>query len=230
VHLRLSRVQLAAGAVAQLPAGGYVLLEVEDTGSGMPPEVQAHIFEPYFTTKGLQQGSGLGLATVHAIVSQARGEIVVTSQVGRGTTFRIYLPETDRPLEVEPPGKLRASGGGTVLVVDDDDDVRRMVERVLRRAGYTVLTAVSGPDALARAGSYSGTIDLLLTDVVMPGMTGQELIRELSHDRPLLQVIFMSGYHQGAPIDAKQFVSKPFERSALLSTVADILANRNRPQ
>ena len=230
VQLRLTRCELAADAVKQLPAGVYALLEVEDTGSGMPPEVQAHIFEPYFTTKGLQQGSGLGLATVHAIVSQARGEIVVTSQVGRGTTFRIYLPETDRPLEVEPPGKLRASGGGTVLVVDDDDDVRRMVERVLRRAGYTVLTAVSGPDALARAGSYSGTIDLLLTDVVMPGMTGQELIRELSHDRPLLQVIFMSGYHQGAPIDAKQFVSKPFERSALLSTVADILANRNRPQ
>jgi nitrogen-specific signal transduction histidine kinase/CheY-like chemotaxis protein len=230
VHLRLTRCELAADAVKQLPAGVYALLEVEDTGSGMSSEVQAHIFEPYFTTKGLHQGSGLGLATVHAIVSQARGEIVVTSEVGRGTTFRIYLPETDRPLEVEPPGKLRASAGGTVLVVDDDDDVRRMVERVLRRAGYTVLTAMSGPDALVRARGYSGAIDLVLTDVVMPGMTGQELIRELSHDRPLLQVIYMSGYHQGAPIDAKQFVSKPFERSALLSTVADILANRNRPQ
>jgi CheY-like chemotaxis protein len=221
---------LAAGAVKQLPAGVYALLEVEDTGSGMSPEVQAHIFEPYFTTKGLHQGSGLGLATVHAIVSQAHGEIVVTSQVGRGTTFHNYLPETDRPLDVEPPGKVRASAGGTVLVVDDDDDVRRMVERVLRRAGYTVLTAISGPDALVRARAYTGVIDLLLTDVVMPGMTGQELIRELSADRPQLQVIFMSGYHQGSPIDPRQFVAKPFERATLLGTVAEMLANRNRGQ
>jgi len=226
VYLRLSRVQLVAGAVGQLPAGGYVRLEVEDTGSGMPPEVQAHIFEPYFTTKGLHQGSGLGLATVHAIVSQAHGEIVVTSEVGRGTTFQIYLPETDRPLDVEPLGKVRATGSGTVLVVDDDDDVRRMVERVLRRAGYTVLTASSGPDALARARSHAGAIDLLLTDVVMPGMTGQELIRELNTDRPQMQVVFMSGYHQGAPIDPRRFVAKPFERATLLATVAEILGSR----
>ncbi|HSR98673.1 MAG TPA: ATP-binding protein, partial [Kofleriaceae bacterium] len=226
VHLRLSRVQLASGSVAQLPPGGYVLLEVEDTGSGMPPEVQAHIFEPYFTTKGLHQGSGLGLATVHAIVSQAHGEIVVTSEVGKGTTFQIYLPETDRPLEVEPVGRARTAGSGTVLVVDDDDDVRRMVERVLRRAGYTVITASSGPDAMARARGYAGAIDLLLTDVVMPGMTGQELIRELNTDRPRMQVVFMSGYHQGAPIDPRRFVAKPFERATLLATVADILGSR----
>src|SRR5439155_4998122 len=153
------------------------------------PEVQAHIFEPYFTTKGLHQGSGLGLATVHAIVGQARGEIVVTSEVGRGTTFQIYLPETDRPLDIEQVGSTRATGSGTVLVVDDDDDVRRMVERVLRRAGYTVLTAASGPDALDRARDHTGPIDLLLTDVVMPGMTGQELIRALTADRPRLQVV-----------------------------------------
>jgi signal transduction histidine kinase/CheY-like chemotaxis protein len=226
VHLRLSRVQLAAGAVAQLPAGGYALLAVEDTGSGMTPEVQAHIFEPYFTTKGLHQGSGLGLATVHAIVSQAHGEIVVTSQLGRGTAFRIYLPETDRPLDVEPIGTVRTTGSGTVLVVDDDDDVRRMVERVLRRGGYSVITAASGPDALERARAYSGSIDLLLTDVVMPGMTGQELIRELTADRPRLQVVFMSGYHQGAPIDPRRFVAKPFERATLLTTVAEVLASR----
>jgi signal transduction histidine kinase/CheY-like chemotaxis protein len=230
VHLRLSRVQLEAGAVAQLPAGTYALLEVDDTGSGMTPEIQAHIFEPYFTTKGLHQGSGLGLATVHAIVSQAHGEIVVTSEIGRGTTFRIYLPETDRPLEVEPIGPPRIAGSGTVLVVDDDNDVRRMVERVLRRAGYNVITAASGPDALVRARAFSGSIDLLLTDVVMPGMTGQELIRELNADRPRLQVVFMSGYHQGAPIDPRRFVAKPFERAVLLSTVADILANRPTDQ
>lgn len=227
VRLRLSQCQLDDRSVGQLPAGCYALLEVEDTGSGMSPDVQAHIFEPYFTTKGQLQGSGLGLATVHAIVGQAHGDIVVTSDVGCGTTFRIFLPETDRPLvaaagEPEPAPR----GGGTVLVVDDDDDVRRMVERALRRASYTVMTATSGSDALARARAYPGEIDLLLTDLVMPGMTGQELIRELSAERPGLQVIFMSGYHQGAPIDPRRFVAKPFDRATLLTTVADVLANR----
>jgi signal transduction histidine kinase/CheY-like chemotaxis protein len=227
VALRLSRCELAAGAIAQLPAGGYALLEVEDTGSGMPAEVQAHIFEPYFTTKGQLQGSGLGLATVHAIVGLAGGEIIVTSAVGRGTTFRIYLPETERPLE-GPPAAVAAAAitGGTVLVVDDDEDLRRMVERVLRRAGFTVITAASGIEALARSRAAPGEIDLLLTDIVMPGMTGQDLFRELAAERPRLQVVFMSGYHPGAPIDARRFVAKPFDRDTLLGVVADILANQ----
>jgi signal transduction histidine kinase len=227
VQLRLSRCQLADHAVAQLPAGCYALLEVEDTGTGMPPEVQAHIFEPYFTTKGLQQGSGLGLATVHAIVSQARGEITVISVVGQGTTFRIYLPETDRPLEADPAATAAAaSHGGTVLLVDDDDDVRRMAERVLRRAGYSVLTAACGPDALALARAHPARIDLLLTDMVMPGMTGQDLIRELTLMRPQVEVVFMSGYHQGVPIDPRRFVAKPFDRATLLGTVAEVLTKR----
>jgi signal transduction histidine kinase len=227
VRLRLTEAQLDAGDVAQLPGGSYALLEVEDTGSGMAPEVMTHIFEPYFTTKGLLQGSGLGLATVQAIVTQAHGDIEVTSEVDRGTTFRIYLPETDRPLDNEPfAGPEAARPGATVLVVDDDPDVRRMVDRALRRAGYTVVTAISGPDALARARAYPGEIDLLVTDVVMPGMTGQELIRELAIERPRLQVVFMSGYHQGAPIDPRRFVAKPFDRATLLTTVAEALAQR----
>jgi two-component system, cell cycle sensor histidine kinase and response regulator CckA len=226
VKLRLSECQLDAGAVARLPAGCYALLEVEDTGSGMPPEVQARIFEPYFTTKGLQQGSGLGLATVQAIVNQARGEITVTSEVGRGTTFRIYLPGTDRPAEAEPTASAAAEiTGGTVLVVDDDDDIRRMVERVLRRAKYTVMTAASGPEALALVRAYPRDIDLLLTDMVMPGMTGQDLLRELATMRPQLQAVFMSGYNPGAPIDPRRFVSKPFDRSTLLHVVADALTD-----
>jgi signal transduction histidine kinase/CheY-like chemotaxis protein len=229
VELRLSSCQVEAGAVARLPAGGYALLEVEDTGSGMPPEIQAHIFEPYFTTKGRLHGNGLGLATVHAIVNQAHGEIAVTSEVGRGTTFRIYLPETDRPLETEPAVASAAPGaGGTVLLVDDDDDIRRMVERVLRRANYTVMTATSGPDALAIARAYRGDIDLLLTDMVMPGMTGQDLIRALERERPRVEVVFMSGYNPGAPIDPRRFVSKPFDRNTLLTAVADILTSRPR--
>jgi signal transduction histidine kinase len=226
VRLRLSQCQLDDRSVGQLPAGCYALLEVEDTGSGMSPDAQAHIFEPYFTTKGQLQGSGLGLATVHAIVGQAHGDIVVTSELGCGTTFRIFLPETGRPLEAAAGSEPAPRDGSTVLVVDDDDDVRRMVERALRRASYIVMTATSGPDAIARARAYPGEIDLLVTDVVMPGMTGQELIRELSAERPGLQVVFMSGYHQGAPVDPRQFVAKPFDRATLLSTVADVLANR----
>jgi signal transduction histidine kinase len=227
VELRLSSCELAAGGIGQLPAGRYALLEVEDTGSGMSAEIQAHIFEPYFTTKGRLKGSGLGLATVHAIVGQARGDIVVSSVVGHGTTFRIYLPETDRVLDIEPPrSAISINLGGTVLLVDDDDDVRRMVERLLRRAGYTVITAISGIDALAHARGHTGAIDLLLTDIVMPGMTGQDLIRELAAERPGIEVVFMSGYHPGMPIDPRRFVAKPFDRDTLLAMVADVLANR----
>jgi signal transduction histidine kinase/CheY-like chemotaxis protein len=227
IQLRLSRCRIDAGAAAQIPAGSYALLEVEDTGSGMTPEVQSHIFEPYFTTHGSHQGSGLGLATIHAIVSQARGEIAITSEVGRGTTFRIYLPETDRPLDVQPAGRATAAHqGGTVLLVDDDGDLRRTVERILGLAGYTVVTATSGPDALARARAYPGAIDLLLTDMVMPGMTGQDLLRDLATDRPHLEVVFMSGYPQGGPIDPRRFLSKPFDRDLLLHTIAGVLANR----
>jgi hypothetical protein len=227
IQLRLSRCQLEAGAIARLPGGSYALLEVEDTGSGIAPDVQPHIFEPYFTTKGLLQGSGLGLATVHAIVTQAHGDIVVTSEVGHGTTFRIYLPETDRSIEIERRSTRSVSGGGgTVLIVDDDAVVRRMVERVLRRATYTVLAASSGPEALALARAHPGPIDLLVTDMVMPGMTGKDLIRELSAERPQLQVVFMSGYHPGAPIDPRRFVAKPFDRDTLLSAVTDIITNR----
>jgi signal transduction histidine kinase len=226
VELRLAPCTLAAGEVAQLPAGGYVLLEVEDTGSGMPADVLARIFEPYFSTKDRSQGSGLGLATVHAIVSQARGEILVTSEVGRGTRFRIYLPEAEGAPDAELARTAEGpSPGGTVLVVDDDDDLRRMVERVLRKAGYTVVIATHGAEALAVARAFAGEIDLLLTDMVMPGMTGQELLRALSVDRPRLQVVFMSGYHPGAPIDPRHFVAKPFDRETLLGAVADVLAN-----
>jgi signal transduction histidine kinase/CheY-like chemotaxis protein len=227
VDVRLSRVQLTAGAVPRLGAGCYALIEVEDTGSGMSPEILTHIFEPYFTTKSRLQGSGLGLATVQAIVGQARGEITVDSTVGRGTTFRIYLPEADRPLDLEPSAIAAApSASGTVLVVDDDDDIRRMVERVLRRAGYTVIVGSSGAEALALASAHPGELDLLVTDMVMPGMAGQDLARALKLERPHLEVVFMSGYHPGAPVDPRRFVAKPFDRETLLNTVAALLTGR----
>jgi signal transduction histidine kinase len=224
VRLIVEACQLATGEVGDLPAGPYVAIEVDDTGIGMPPEVQARIFEPYFTTKDRNKGTGLGLATVQAIVAQAGGEIVVASEVGVGSTFRLYLPKTDRPLEAEverpPAGR---PGTGTVLLVDDDDDVRRMVERVLRRAMYSVIVASSGADALQRARAHPDPIDVLLTDLVMPGMSGQELARDLVQARPELRVVYMSGYHQGAPIDPRRFVIKPFDREELLAKVADAL-------
>jgi signal transduction histidine kinase/ActR/RegA family two-component response regulator len=231
VQLRMSRCQLAAHEVAQLPAGCYALLEVTDTGTGMTPDVQVHIFEPYFTTKGQLHGSGLGLATVHALVSQARGEIVVDSEPGRGTTFRVYLPETERALDVEPrPQATAPASGRTVLVVDDDDDLRRMVERILRRAGYAALSAASGGEALELVRHHDGHIDLVVTDMVMPGMPGQALARELLALRPGLEIVFMSGFHPGAPLDPRRFVAKPFDRDTLLAVIADVLANRAAPE
>jgi hypothetical protein len=136
------------------------------------------------------------------------------------------LPETDRPLDVAPVKTDPIGATGTVLMVDDDEDLRRMVERVLRRAGYTVLAARSGPDALVKARAYGGEIDLLLTDMVMPGMTGQDLVRELTVVRPRILVVFMSGYHPGMPIDPRRFVAKPFDRDTLLRAVADAMADR----
>jgi signal transduction histidine kinase/ActR/RegA family two-component response regulator len=213
-----------AQAVGALPAGQYVTIEVSDTGSGMPPEIVSRIFEPYFTTKARGKGTGLGLATVHGIIQQAKGDIVVDSVLGMGTTFRIALPATDQPTEeprvtTTPPITHTA----TILVVDDDDDVRRVTERILKNAGYHVLGANSGPAAITIATDPATSIDLLLSDVVMPGMSGRDLARQLEPSRPNLRIVFMSGYHQHAPMVNSQFLAKPFGRVALLDKVRDAL-------
>jgi len=227
------RVTLAVNAVeidpehANLRAispGHYVAIDVADSGSGMPPDVIARIFEPYFTTKARGKGTGLGLATVHGIVQQAHGDIRVESVSGQGTTFHILLPATDQVTEEARPTAATPSGGSTILVVDDDDDVRRVTERILRKAGYQVLSANSGQTAIGVSREHSGTIDLLLTDIVMPGMSGRDLAREVAVERPAIRVIFMSGYHQHAPISNSQFIAKPFGRTDLLDKVREILA------
>jgi CheY-like chemotaxis protein/anti-sigma regulatory factor (Ser/Thr protein kinase) len=191
-----------------------VVLEVTDTGSGMTPEVAARIFEPYFTTKAIGKGTGLGLATVHGIVEHSRGEIAVVSEVGRGTTFRISLPKTDLapPAAAAPASKPYL---GRVLLVDDDDQVRRLTERMLRNGGYDVRAAASGPAALAEL--RKTTFDILLTDMVMPGMSGRDLAREVVRDYPEIRVVFMSGYDPGTPVPAWQFIEKPFDRQTLLA-------------
>jgi signal transduction histidine kinase len=221
VGLTVSTTQLDAASTGRqtLAAGKYVCIEVSDAGSGMSPEVIRRVFEPYFTTKTRGQGTGLGLATVHGIVHQAGGDIGVESRVGEGTTFRIHLPVTDQSAD---EGRLIQGGvarTGTVLLVDDDDAVRRITERVLRGAGHTVLSAASGPAALALARAHGGELDLLLTDLVMPGMSGKQLAQEICEDRPTLQVLFMSGYHQHEPFAGVHFIPKPFQRAQLLESV-----------
>jgi signal transduction histidine kinase len=202
-----------------ITAGQYVEIEVTDCGSGMTPEVAARIFEPYFTTKARGKGTGLGLATVHGIVQQARGDIMVESTPGQGTTFRIHLPATQQTDEGSRPIAVIRATGGTILVVDDDDNVRRVTERILRNAGYQVLSANSGLAALAVAREHGDAIDLLLTDIVMPGMSGRDLARDLNVAHPTVRVIFMSGYHQHAPMNNSQFIPKPFTKVELLEKV-----------
>jgi len=230
VALSVSSTEIDATLAQQrsIAPGRYVKIEVADAGQGMPPDVIARVFEPYFTTKARGKGTGLGLATVHGIVQQARGDITVESTVGEGTTFRILLPATDQSDEtcripIAAPNKQIA----TVLVVDDDDDVRRVTERILRNAGYKVVSSNSGQGALAAARGHGGAIDLLLTDIVMPGLSGRDLARELSGESRVERVIFMSGYHQHAPIAGSQFISKPFTRADLIDKLREVLTEES---
>ena len=212
-----------ARRLGRLAPGEHVALEVHDDGTGIDPSIRDRIFEPYFTTKARNKGTGLGLATVHGVVQQAGGEIRVDSAPGEGTTFYILLPATEQVSEPRPVLDSSTSTA-TILVVDDDDNVRRATERILRSAGYAVLSASSGHNALAFAREHAGTIDLLLTDIVMPGLSGRDLAREILVINPAQRVLFMSGYHQHAPIGESQFISKPFQRADLLEKVRTVLA------
>jgi signal transduction histidine kinase len=195
-------------------------IDVTDNGSGMAPDVVARVFEPYFTTKELGKGTGLGLATVHGIVQHVGGEITVSSELGRGTTFRILLPKTDLEPERSRTTSTEPVARGRVLLVDDDDQLRRLAERILRNAGYHVVQASCGPDALAEA--RRETFDILLTDMVMPGMSGRDLARALVNEHPQIRVVYMSGYQQGTPIPDWQFVAKPFDRQILLAKIGHL--------
>ena len=229
VDLRVSTTELdsdRANARAIAP-GRYVAIEVADNGDGIAPSVLSRIFEPYFSTKARGKGTGLGLATVHGIVQHAGGDITVDSQIGQGTTFRILLPATELAGEASRDIPVFKDIGGTILVVDDDDSVRRVTERLLRSSGFTVLAACSGPDALAVAGAHRGHIDLLLTDIVMPGMSGRDLAKDLAEIRPSIKILFMSGYHQHSPLADSQFLTKPFHRGELLEKVRTMLSERD---
>lgn len=212
--------------------GPYVVLTVTDDGEGIAPHILERVFEPFFTTKGAGKGTGLGLATVHGIVNQSGGHIWVYSEPGSGTTFKIYLPRVQAETDARglpAPRVFEADGIGIILLVEDDDAVRHATERVLRRAGYEVIAVEGGAQALAAVESQEGSFDLLITDVVMPGMTGPELAQRLRRDRPGFRLLFMSGYtdeviaRQGLFEPGQPYLEKPFVADDLLNRVREVL-------
>jgi len=221
-----------------LRPGRYVALTVADTGCGMTSEVQAHIFEPFFTTKAPDKGTGLGLATAYGVITQSGGDIVVDSRAGEGSAFTIYLPRSDRTVvavTTAAPVAVETRGTETILLVEDDQDVARLVEDILRGHGYTVLPAMRPSDALALADRYEGAIDLLVTDVVLPEMSGPDLAARLAVLRPhlaRLPVLYMSGYPDSTRAAHGQFsrgpklLLKPFTAQELTTRVRSVLERR----
>ena len=215
-----------------VPPGHYVMLAVSDSGCGMDAQTQARIFEPFFTTKEVGKGTGLGLATVYGIVKQSEGSIWVYSEVGRGTTFKIYLPcvaggVKEAVAEIANLDLLR--GSETVLVVEDEEVVREMATEILRESGYHVLEAKHANEALILAAQYEGKIHLMLTDVVMPQMSGRDLAEQLTPLRPEMKVLYMSGYtddaivHHGVLEEGTAFIGKPFSIDGLARKLRETL-------
>jgi len=217
--------------------GSYVLLDVTDTGTGMDEETQAHIFEPFFTTKEKGKGTGLGLATVYGIVKQSGGFVWVYSELGKGTSFKIYLPrvnEAEVHIGAPKPVAELPAGTETVLLTEDEQDVREIAREFLESGGYKVIEAKNGEEAIAIAAEHRGKIDLLVTDMVMPGMTGQELAVQLQREHAGMSVVFMSGYSEHAATEmanadpSVRLMTKPFSRGAILRTVREILQARKK--
>ncbi len=224
-----------AAAAHNARAGDYVLLAVTDTGVGMDADTRAHIFEPFFTTKEAGHGTGLGLATVYGIVHQSGGHILVYSEPGQGTTFKIYLPATaeePEPSRISREAKFTLTGHETVLLVEDEPSLRSLIEQVLTNQGYKVLVASMGEAGLDIANRHKEPIDLLVTDVVMPKMGGQVLAERLAVSHPEMKIIFMSGYtnnallHNEALVEGALFLQKPFTPDVLLRKVREALSAR----
>jgi nitrogen-specific signal transduction histidine kinase len=237
-----TNITLHAAEVGQeyvLPPGPYVMLTVSDTGCGMDAEIRARLFEPFFTTKKQGEGTGLGLATAHEIVTDNGGAIRVDSTPGLGTTFEIMLPCVEQMMEADgspPPSGAPLYGSETVLLVEDEEAVRGLVRHCLQGYGYTVLEASHGKAALRLAAQHKGPIHLLLTDVVMPHMSGHELVRRLRPARPDMKILYMSGHidtphlPQEALHAPATFIRKPFNPDTLARRVRQVLTKRARGQ
>jgi signal transduction histidine kinase/ActR/RegA family two-component response regulator len=215
--------------------GRYVTISISDTGVGMDQETQSHLFEPFFTTKGPGRGTGLGLATAYGIIRQSGGAIAISSETGKGTTARIYLPLAQKPARADAekapvPGLM--TGAETILVVEDEVRVRKLIADVLTSRGYTVLEATRGEEALGYCKAHNGPINLAVVDVVMPGMSGPDLAREIAPLRPEIRVLYISGYtdeaimHHGVLESGAAFLQKPFVPDALARKVREVLDSR----
>lgn len=221
------------GRSPDLTPGTYVVLSISDTGVGMTPEVRARVFEPFFTTKAPGKGTGLGLSTTYGIVEQSGGHIVVDSEPGRGTTFQIHLPRVSAPEEEEPSAPVDKEpllrGTETILVVEDEEQLRQMVSVSLSGQGYRVLQAANAQEALDLRRQHSGAIDLLFTDIIMPGLSGAELAKQFSEISPGTRVLFTTGYAEQSAVTAEpggpavNVLSKPYHLSALSSKVREVL-------
>jgi CheY-like chemotaxis protein len=224
--------EYARAHVAVTP-GRYVMLSVSDTGVGMPPEVRERVFEPFFTTKEKGKGTGLGLSTVYGIVKQSNGNIWVYSEPGKGTAFKIYLPRVDEPVEEISVGREIKEelprGKETILVVEDEEEVRKLAVQILKNQGYKVLEASQGDEAYLTGYEHKGPIHLLLTDVVMPKMSGHELANRIIQILPEIKALYMSGYTDNAIVyhgvleRGMNYIQKPFTVEGLARKVREVL-------
>jgi CheY-like chemotaxis protein len=212
--------------------GEYVMIAVSDTGHGMDAETKRHIFEPFFTTKEKGKGTGLGLATVYGVVKQSGGDIWVYSEPGKGSTFKLYFPRIlDASADPLYAGgaRSRSRGSETILVVEDEQGVRDLIARMLGHQGYTILRAESAQEALDISAAHAGRIAMLLTDVVMPHMSGRQLAERLVRERPDMKVLYLSGYtentvvHHGVLEAGVEFLAKPFSQETLAQRVREVL-------
>jgi PAS domain S-box-containing protein len=218
--------------------GSYIMLAVSDTGSGIDAGTRSHIFEPFFTTKGVGRGTGLGLSMVYGIVKQSGGSIEVYSEPGHGTTFKIYLPRVEEPVEALPVKSADelSRGTETILLVEDDEQVRELARKILINCGYTVLAAESAAAVLRHCESHAGPIHVLLTDVVMPGMGGRQIAEQVKPRRPGIKVLYMSGYttnaivHHGVLDAGTHFLQKPFTPASLAAKIREVLNHTKAPE